>query len=296
MRDRDIEVLVMQVGSNKSAFSEKTVNDVTYALIPSAGCEYIVRIILHRNKYTQFFPFEDVPCQCLKVGLYIDGIDCGYYKRVSYSKALPHHHSTVACEFTGFRTEGNRVRAFVVSNTIGSSDMNINESSTSNNVGNIKVTFNMAKATENVFENRSTSREVPGASKLVDNNQKYFKQAKYSTGAGRTLNMSFTTTKQWVNINSLPDKTITMKYQKTDIIEALAAALITSSSSPSESATGVVKRVREEGSNNNSPSKSKRAIMVDLTGEEEEVQEVEAPPVEVSMLDLETGVETFIQK
>ena len=290
MRDRDVEVTVVRADSDKLTFSEKTINSVTYALVPSAGCEYLIRVTLHRNKYTRLFPFEDVPCQCIKIGLYIDGIDCGYYKRIAYSKST--FHNSISCEFTGFRKAGNNVQAFVLSNTVGTIDINTSSNSTSKNIGDIKVTLNMAIATDETYENKSLAREVPGASKLIDNNQKYFNQAKFSTGGGRVIPMSFNKTTQWNNVNTVPDKTIIMKYQKTDIVEALAASL-NSSSSSSSSGTGVFKRVRDTDESN-SPSKAKRAIMVDLTGEEEEVQEVEAPPVEVAMLDLETGIETVV--
>ena len=94
-----------------SHFDEMIVGNVLYALAEPGG-EYAVRINVYRDEDGQFRPAR------IRIGLYIDGEDVNYWKRIDLSEEslLPQDKfSPVSATFWGFKKNSDDMRGFVFS-------------------------------------------------------------------------------------------------------------------------------------------------------------------------------------
>ena len=94
-----------------SHFDEMIVGNVLYALAEPGG-EYAVRINVYRDEDGQFRPAR------IRIGLYIDGEDVNYWKRIDLSEEglLPQDKfSPVSATFWGFKKNSDDMRSFVFS-------------------------------------------------------------------------------------------------------------------------------------------------------------------------------------
>ena len=95
----------------RDAFDEVVVGgaEKVYA-VAEPGEEYAVRVNVYRDMHGEFTPPR------LRVGLYVDGVDVNYWKRIDLSctNLLPRDTtSPVSATFWGFKKNANDIRSFV---------------------------------------------------------------------------------------------------------------------------------------------------------------------------------------
>jgi len=263
-------------------FPETTVDDKTYAhAIP--GHEFSVRITVHRNPLTNTFPFE-----YLRVGLFIDGHDVNYWKRMDLTAAPG--QKMVSASFQGWKKNTSDLRAFQFSTPVLASadeeaDPQFKAVLSKKPLGQIKIVVHEAVLAPGVFENKSGFHEMPGAQK-VSENKKFWQQASVTTTAGRQIDSErekFTPLPVWKNISAIPNYEMSLSYHTAEMVSFIqtfsehqkrasascntAATKSTSNGgnkSSSSSAGGGGKRRKQGTAAANEP------IMVDLTQDDDE--------------------------
>jgi len=258
------------------------VDDKTYAhAIP--GHEFSVRITVHRNPLTNTFPFE-----YLRVGLFIDGHDVNYWKRMDLTAAPG--QKMVSASFQGWKKNTADLRAFQFSTPVlatadEEADPQFKAALSKKPLGQIKIVVHEAVLAPGVFENKSGFHEMPGAQK-VSEDKKFWQQASVTTTAGRQIDSEkekFTPLPVWKNISAIPNYEMSLSYHTAEMVSFIqtfsehqkranasssTAATKSSSSvgnkSSTSSASGGGKRRKQDTAASNEP------IMVDLTQEEEE--------------------------
>jgi hypothetical protein len=158
----------------------------------------------------------------MRVGLYVDGYDCNYWKRLDLSndKDLPGH---VSARFWGFKRDSDDIRAFVFATPdMGGNNQNRNIRT---NIGEIKVIIHEAEITGGYFDNKNSfSNEIPSSLKAIDGDTKFWKQASVTTIAGRRIDKNkekFPELIRWVNKTKEPSYTIQLHYHTKEMLELM---------------------------------------------------------------------------
>lgn len=267
MRDGLYEVhLIDQYGN---PIAESTIEDKVYAhAAPSQ--EFSVRITVHKNPRTGRFPFE-----YLRLGLFIDGHDVNYWKRMDLTVASD--QSAVSASFQGWKKNTIDLRAFVFSSpALASAEDELNpqirEEMSKKPLGQIKIIVHEATVSDGIFENKSGFHEMPPAQK-VSEGKKFWQQASLTTTAGRRIESDkekFTPLQVWKNISPIPNHEMVLNYHTFEMIKFIETftehqrrmqAYVDHNSGTGASSNGTgLKRKREE---------KPAPIVVDLTEDDD---------------------------
>ena len=274
MNEKYISVDIMSTARGMKPLEERMVDERSYVVVPETATEYAVKVSFRKNEQGQW-PFGKV-----KIGCYVDGQDCNYWKRLDFE--ILEQSMGATAFFLGFRTSGDDVRSFTFAKTVADH----NDASPghvgvpSSGLGEIKVVVHTALAVvDAMYENKAGQHVVPSGSQKVMGNKKFWQQASLNTCAGRSVTEKFEPIMKWVLNSTIPDVTIIRPYHSSAMLDTIED--ITSR-----------KRRRVD------PDAPK--VTVDLTGDgeeekaeesdDDEVQQVAAPPKMIPSMDL-TGEE-----
>ena len=219
MRQGLFEVQLMT--EDHRPFQESIVENNTY-FHAEPGVQYYVKINVFRDPITKKFP-----AKYLRFGLYVDGIDVQYWKRLdlnnlSNNEGYPSSSSSsvsppnqleplVSSHFYGFKKNHEELRSFKVAVPSTSRDPD-DQSKSDSPVGTIKVVIFEARVTEGIYDNRGGFHEVP-SQHLVSEGKKFWQQASVATTGGSKISSEkekFSPLVRWENISQLA--TITCYY------------------------------------------------------------------------------------
>lgn len=177
MREGKFELVVGSTG-NLRAFNERVIDKKTYA-IADAGEEYYVKVNIYRDLNGLFYPPR------LRVGLFVDGNDVQYWKRIDLSEEsiLPKDPNVpVSATFWGFKKNVTDMRSFVFaklkepsSSSSSSSGGSNGSDSTSSSIGSLHVVIYEASVIGGTFENKNGFHEIP-ENQIILENKKFWQQ------------------------------------------------------------------------------------------------------------------------
>jgi hypothetical protein len=183
MREGKFELVVGSTG-NLLTFNERVINKKTYA-IADAGEEYYVKVNIYRDQNGSFSPSR------LRVGLFVDGIDVQYWKRIDLSEEsiLPKDPNIpVSATFWGFKKNVTDMRSFIFAKlnepSSSSSSRSISSSGSSNSsatdgtsisIGSLHVVIYEAEVIGGTFENKNGFHEIP-ENRSISENKKFWQQ------------------------------------------------------------------------------------------------------------------------
>lgn len=250
---------------------ETAVDGKTYAhAVP--GREFSVRITVHRNPQTNRFPFD-----YLRLGLFIDGHDVNYWKRMDLTASGG--QKMVSAAFQGWKKNTVDLRAFqfALPALATPQDAPTLKAEMSNKpLGQIKIVVHEATLSIGTFENKSGFHEMPGAQK-VSEDKKFWQQASVTTTAGRHIDSEkekFTPLPVWKNISATPNYELVLNYHTVEMVNFIktfsehqknvqaASAASAAAAAGASSIGGGAKRKRKEP--------APEPIVVDLTLDDDE--------------------------
>jgi hypothetical protein len=252
MRQGLFEVQLMT--EDHRPFQESLIDNKTY-FHAEPGTQYYVKINVYRDPITKKFP-----AKYLRFGLYVDGVDVQYWKRLdlhilsnnegfqgssppsssstpSSSSATSQQIQCVSSHFYGFKKNHEELRSFKVAVPSTSSD---SQNSTDSPVGTIKVVVFEARVTEGIYDNRGGFHEIP-SQHLVSEGKKFWQQASVATTGGSRISSEkekFSPLTRWENISQNPMATITCYYHSPATILVLRNIHNSSNSTGSISVSG----------------------------------------------------------
>jgi len=98
MREGNFEVLVYDAQTN-NLFPEKIIDGVSY-VITEPGKEYYVQVSVHRSDLYSLWDYKYI-----RVGLYVDGFDVAYWKRLDFTEKNVESSTVV---------HGNKIRIYII--------------------------------------------------------------------------------------------------------------------------------------------------------------------------------------
>jgi hypothetical protein len=182
MREGKYELVVGSTG-NLLTLNERVINKKTYA-IADAGEEYYVKVNIYRDQNGTFSPAR------LRVGLFVDGNDVQYWKRIDLSEEsiLPKDPNIpVSATFWGFKKNVTDMRSFVFAklNEPSSSSRSVSSSGSSSNssttdgtsisIGSLHVVIYEAEVIGGTFKNMNGFHEIPENQSIAEN-KKFWQQ------------------------------------------------------------------------------------------------------------------------
>jgi hypothetical protein len=229
MREGNFEVSLV-VGSK--IVEEEMIDGKMYAY-SEPGQEYHVNIAVFRDRRTGQFP-----AKFLRFGLYVDGIDVQYWKRLDLSQEseLPTDPSVPLCvKFWGFKQNISELKSFVfTSPSILDENASVSTATVQNQMGNIKVVIFEAKVTNGQFDNQQMAKQINTSTSVSVENVKLQNQTSMVTSTGNTVSHereSFIPLQRWGNVSTIPLQTITLCYHSRSMIEILSRLTAIQSSS-----------------------------------------------------------------
>ena len=229
MRDGPFELKVIVLDNNKvldeadkNLFSayEVDIDNVRYAEVES-GKSFAVQVVIHQSyQGSHWFKNYVKPPKHVRIGLYVDGIDVQYWKRLD----LTDPGTTLSSIFWGFKENSvsNSLRSFTFAQTKENGDTgNLTKAPDAN----IRVVFFEAEEVGGIYSNQSTHSEaLPVAPVILKEGKKFWEQASVTTIAGEVVNPNierFVPVKRWRNVTSQPMHTMTMFYHTKSMIRCL---------------------------------------------------------------------------
>ncbi len=210
MRIGNIEMIL--INSSGQQFEEATADNIVYALV-NPGDEYHVQVNIYRDMDGR------LPSTYLRIGLYVDGHDVNYWKRIDGS-AVSADSEVIGAKFWGFKKSGNEIKGFQVApvSVSGSGRMFSSESE----VGQIKAVIYEAEVTEGVFDNVGKFCEPP-SSTVFSETQKFYSIPSVTTVAGRSYDQRevFKPILRWRNKSDVPISTVILRYHTRQIVSLL---------------------------------------------------------------------------
>ena len=216
MRDGKFELVVASVNDSFAGMriiSERCIGDHVYA-VAVPGLEYCVKVNIYRDKNGLFTPPR------LRIGLYVDGNDVQYWKRIDLTKVnlLPTAaDEPVSATFWGFKKNVADIRSF----QFAAAKTSTAESSSSlqpdtKSVGQIHAVIYEAMVIGGTFENKNGIHEVPESMNIPED-VKFWQQASLTTNAGRKIPdkvEQFDPLEKWINVGPLsnPLQEMTLFY------------------------------------------------------------------------------------
>jgi len=149
MKFNNFEVLLLK--HDGRCFNERSVNGVNY-FVAEAGIEYIVKVTIRRDPQTSKFH-----AQRLKVGLYIDGQDVNYWKRLD-STEIPMEQNEMSTCFLGFKKNNDELSSFVFTTPDLRSEYLPNDQQNYSSIGQIKIVMYEAISLEGIFNNNRSDK------------------------------------------------------------------------------------------------------------------------------------------
>lgn len=218
MRQGPYELLVLN--SDSVAYEERDLFGKP-CVRAEPGREYHILVNVYRNNAGRF------PAKYLRFGLFVDGIDVQYWKRLDLSDTdlLPTHPlEPVSSRFWGFKKNVNDIRSFLFSlpETSYSSSAKM-ENGDFKSLGSVKLVVYEASVTNGVYENQGGQFEAPSA-QAVSEQGKFWEQASLTTAAGRQIvntKEKFVPLPRWSNLRKVPDEVLTVSYHTASMIDFL---------------------------------------------------------------------------
>lgn len=234
------------------------------------------------------------------VGLYVDGVDVNYWKRIDLS-VLPENSANldmpISARFVGFKSDVNEIRSFVFATPQTRHASLLTPDERSKPLGSIHAVFFEAKVEGGVFHNQ-TSSETSKLVHFVSEGKKFWEQASVTTTAGRPIDKSkepFDPLVRWSNISSVPLNAMTLYYHSQTTLEILDNIRKTGSLLPLKRAVGFVDLSDENDVNESVTSlDNDKHIRRNEEAEEDDVVEVEAPPRIVPVIDITDESNTIV--
>jgi hypothetical protein len=258
-------------------------------VLASPGLEYSVRILLHRDHSTSKFPLRRSK---IKIGLYVDGVDVQYWKRLDLSAVESDRPAEV--QFWGFKQKTDDLKAFVFSSpkcTQSSSTSAV--PSRDNALGQLQVVIFEADETTEVFTNQVNTSAAP-TEHYVSESKKFWQQASLGTCGGRSLQKeTFKPIVRWNNVTLEPAKILFISYHTEDMLMLMQKFERTtsdrrqsSSSAISTSATGASNKRLIDLTDGHSDSEFDASRKLQREDDDDEVRvvsvEKEIPMVDIS--------------
>lgn len=185
------------------------------------GVEYNVKVNIYRDRNGNF------PYNQLRIGLYVDGNDVNYWKRIDFSEPsiLPRDKRIPASStFWGFKKNTEDLVSFVFA-TPSFTDLK-EERNQNQPLGSIKVVIYEAQLVSEggVFHNKIAVDKGIAASS-VNERKKFHQQASLTTKEGRKVHKErekFDPLVRWVNKSTTPIQIMTLYYHTPSTISLLS--------------------------------------------------------------------------
>ena len=258
MREGPYELLL--IGEGDTAFEERDLNGLP-CVRAEPNLEYHVQVNVYRDSSGRF------PAKYIRFGLYVDGNDVQYWKRIDLSneKLLPSDPSEpIRSRFWGFKKNVNDIRSFVFSVPDTSSKYTSGDHTISiSSLGSVKLVVYEAQVSVGVYQNQDGYYEAPSQQKIGEG--KFWQQASVTTAAGNKVNNDrekFAPLPRWSNVSKEPLATLLLRYHTSSMIgflEQHAHRLMADSSNNSYS--------------NSSSSRRGPPVILDLTGDDTEPEQ-----------------------
>ena len=246
MREGKFELVVASTNksfSNLKPFEERFINGNVYA-VATLGQEYCVKVNIYRDQNGNFTPKR------LRIGLYVDGNDVQYWKRIDLTKVhlLPTATNVpVSATFWGFKINVNDIRSFQFAATKASSNVACGIASDSKPLGQIHVVIYEAMVAGGTFKNKCGNHQVPTVQNIPEG-KKFWEQASLSTSGGRKLPLNleqFDELEKWINVDQkVPLHAMTLNYHTgltLDCMESICNA-------ENDDSSGLIGKKRTAGS------------------------------------------------
>lgn len=217
MRDGKFELIVASVNDSFAGsriITERCIGDHVYA-VAVPGLEYCVKVNIYRDQNGVFTPPR------LRIGLYVDGNDVQYWKRIDLTKVslLPTApDEPVSATFWGFKKNVADIRSFqfAAAKTTSTAESSSSLHPDTKSVGQIRAVIYEAMVIGGTFENKNGIHEVPESLNIPDD-VKFWQQASLTTNAGRKIPdkvEQFDPLEKWINVGPLsnPLQEITLFY------------------------------------------------------------------------------------
>lgn len=227
MREGPYEVIVLD--ERDKPLAEIFLNN-QWMIQAIPGAAYHVQVNIYRDTNGKF------PAKYLRLGLFVDGDDVQYWKRLDFSdeKKLPKDRAVpISSVFWGFKKNTNEIRSFVFAPPASTAHLgNQNSSSSSSSsapenkdLGTIRLVVHDAIVTQGIFANNTGVHEVPTSdTKKVSEDKKFWKQASVVTTSGKRVTSEkekFLPLERWENCSNIPIHSLTLQYHQEDVIRLL---------------------------------------------------------------------------
>lgn len=236
MREGLYELILLN--EKEIPFQETVIGRNTFVSV-EPNQEYHVKLNVFRDQNGRF------PGKYLKFGLYVDGIDVQYWKRLDLSneKLLPTDKSApVSTCFWGFKRTSEDIRAFkfaapqnvvkvqkqdVHNRDVHTSDVRTQDNPTehssvrSHSLGSVKLVVYEAEQTTGWMKNQNGNHKTPDAPPVIDPNSKFWKQASVATCTGSKVENDkekFIPLLKWKNKTVEPCATLLLQYHLADVV------------------------------------------------------------------------------
>jgi hypothetical protein len=301
MREGIYEVVVLRADGSRC--EEQVVGGRTH-VIAEPGQEFVVRVMVHKDAAGRF------DHDMYRVGLYVDGHDVNYWKRIDTSATRENYAAT---SFYGFKKNVQELRAFTFAETVMTDRTHVAASaSADSSLGTIRVEIFKARPSNGIFQNNAGYHEMPDSTRNISETKKFWTQPSVTTRAGRKVfNEQFNPLQRWENINSTPDHVSILQYHTRELV-ALLRTIHEQKLAPEGSPAQQGARQRARDASTLPGAKRPRVVVVDLTGDDapgeqhqteddgereaEGITVVEAPPPEVPVVSLEEEEEAMRQR
>lgn len=221
MRWGNYEISIL---TDSKVLNEVVLSGKTY-VYSEPGKEYHVNIAVYRDPITRKFPATH-----LRFGLYVDGIDVQYWKRLDLSqdKDLPSDINIPVCvKFWGFKENVSELRSFVFTTPtyIEENAAIPTAAETVRQMGTLRVVIFEARVTTGDFHNQQAAKKVITQSSINGGNVKLLDQASLITGTGQQVSNTqevFAPLQRWENLSKQPLATIDLYYHSRQMIDILS--------------------------------------------------------------------------
>jgi hypothetical protein len=219
MRIDGFEITV--IDDTGKILEEEIIDGKSY-LASEPGRGYHVNIGVYRNPNTKKFP-----AQFLRFGLFIDGVDVQYWKRLDLSNdaELPKElHIPVCSKFWGFKQKVNELKSFMFSKAVtnGAVDATKLALPPTDRRGTIRVVIYEARIVGGTFHNQNNPRNLTVGGTSSSN--KPLEQASVVTSVGDAVSSEkekFLPLERWENCSGTPMKTIDIYYHDRNTLNLL---------------------------------------------------------------------------
>jgi hypothetical protein len=222
MRVGPFEVFVIDQDGHR--LEETLIDNKQYA-VASPGKEYIIKVQVYKNIETNSFPAEN-----MRVGLYVDGQDVQYWKRLDTS-LLPKESNCVNSIFHGYKKGKDDLRSFIFAKPRSVPGPSSGSSSAASpyasaapapSHGTIQVVIFEAEQVQGIVQNVGGKYEVPGQHQ-INSEGKFYKQPSVTTIGGRNITEAerFVPLLRWKNKTDTPLVTMDLFYHSPEMIQFL---------------------------------------------------------------------------